>query len=535
MGVELLMTVTLAAGVTAAVVALVVSIIQSSELAAVERSRAELVARSIAGEYASAPEESTVEEAAAPFLMSGVISGARLVDSLETPSLHGGGWILAPVPDGRLVAVSVPGRGAFAAVLPSALALLAAGMLVLALLTPGYLNRNVTGPLRGILEEADRQIPGSGETALAARRSFLELVGLLSERDRELARLRQMAEQRADEAEEQAAAVVSGIRSAVLGFSPDRRLSLYNPGASELFALEPGDLGMPFPSGRTLQGRLLSEILEGGGGKGENSFQIESPDGEPRSFSVSSTVSGSGTAAVLVSDTTRLRTLERRLAEEEAMAGVGALSSGVAHEMGNTLCALRGFIDLLARGHSDPRTEGILAEAGAEIESAQRMISSFKSLAGSQDSVKSRMGCRDLADTAEAAARDGGAAYSMTGLRPDGHVRADQTLVQRCISNLLRNAREAAPDSRPDVELCCTGDAVEIRVSDHGPGLGEDSDILMRPFYTTKQGQGHMGMGLTITRRLVFMMNGRLSARSRDGGGAVFTISLPLYGDEDRS
>lgn len=533
LAVELLIGSSLAAGVAASLVALVINLLLARDFEDERRLRAVMAAEMITASVRGNPSEEALRQAAAPLVLSGTLEEALILDSARVEEL-GGDWEVRPLGGGRYAGVRLPPSQPFRTILTFSLAVITAGLLILSILTPGYISRNLTAPLEEILEEAGRQVPGGARTAAAARASFAELVQKLSERDRELDRLRRVAERRADRAEECSSAVVSSIGAALMALDAEGKLTLFNPSAAELFRLDSGDLGSGFPGGRTKAGAAIGRFLSGIGSEpGEIELEIESGP-ERRAYSVSVAASPGGSRAVLVNDVTRLRTLERRLAEEAAMAGLGTLSAGVAHEMGNTLCALQGFMDLLARGHSDPRTESILAEAREEIVSAQRMIGSFKSFAGTPEARLDEVTCSSLADSVAAVCSETGARFELAdGSCPDACLRADPVLLQRCVLNLVRNAKEADPGGVPEVVVACSRGSFSVSVMDRGPGLPEDGDAVMRPFYSTKQGEGHMGLGLTITRRLAGMMNGDLRASRREGGGAVFEIRLPLCAKED--
>lgn len=528
LAVELLIGASLAAGVAASLVALVINLLLARDFDDERRLRAVMAAEMITISLRGNPTEAALRQAAAPLLLSGTLEEAVILDSARTAGL-GGDWEVRNLGGGRYVGVRLPPPQPFRTILTFALAVITAGLLVLSILTPGYISRNLIAPLEEILEEAGRQVPGGARTAEAARASFAELVRKLSERDRELDRLRRAAERRADRAEECSAAVVSSIGAAMMALDAEGRLTLFNPSAAELFRLDTRDLGGAFPGDRTKAGAAIGGFLSESGAKpGEIELEIESGP-ERKAYSVSVAASPGGSRAVMVNDVTRLRMLERRLAEEAAMAGLGTLSAGVAHEMGNTLCALQGFMDLLARGHSDPRTESILAEAREEIVSAQRMIASFKSFAGTPEARLCEVTCSSLADSVAAVCSETGARFELAeGSCPEAVMKADPVLLQRCVLNLVRNAREADPERPPEVVVACSDGSFTVSVLDRGPGLPEDEDAIMRPFYSTKQGEGHMGLGLTITRRLAGMMSGELSASRREGGGAVFEIRLPL-------
>jgi signal transduction histidine kinase len=67
-----------------------------------------------------------------------------------------------------------------------------------------------------------------------------------------------------------------------------------------------------------------------------------------------------------------------------------------------------------------------------------------------------------------------------------------------------------------------------VSVRDHGRGIpAEQLDKVFNPFYTTKS--SGLGMGLAICRRLIEAHGGRIEARNHEGGGSVFSFSLPAF------
>jgi signal transduction histidine kinase len=119
---------------------------------------------------------------------------------------------------------------------------------------------------------------------------------------------------------------------------------------------------------------------------------------------------------------------------------------------------------------------------------------------------------------------------------PDTAVLAgDRAELQLVLLQLVANAVEAMQDTPPAhrrvlVATHRVATGVELQVSDRGHGLGaRRPESLFTPYYTTRQ--GHMGLGLKVARRVVEAHGGRLSARRRAGGGAVFTVTLPRAAD----
>jgi two-component system, OmpR family, sensor histidine kinase BaeS len=127
---------------------------------------------------------------------------------------------------------------------------------------------------------------------------------------------------------------------------------------------------------------------------------------------------------------------------------------------------------------------------------------------------------------------------------PSAPVRlsADPQRLTQVLHNLLDNAARYAPDGTDvDVTADVAGDEVHVRVRDRGPGV--PADELATIFERVVQGRrrdrlaaGGTGLGLAIVRTLVGLHGGRVGVRNLgagDGGGAEFTVTLPLGGRAD--
>ena len=114
-------------------------------------------------------------------------------------------------------------------------------------------------------------------------------------------------------------------------------------------------------------------------------------------------------------------------------------------------------------------------------------------------------------------------------------LRADARLLRQALANLLRNAAEAIPDGQanrrvtvdPSIETGQGKQWVTISIHDTGPGIpASDLQKIFIPFFTTKS-KGH-GVGLALAHRVITQHGGTLTAENARGGGAVFTVKLPL-------
>jgi signal transduction histidine kinase len=109
----------------------------------------------------------------------------------------------------------------------------------------------------------------------------------------------------------------------------------------------------------------------------------------------------------------------------------------------------------------------------------------------------------------------------------EAQVVANPVALGQVFLNLTLNACELQPGGgQVVVTTRVEGRAVVARVADRGPGVRmEDREKIFRPFASSK---GSSGLGLFICREIVRQCAGSIDVQDRPGGGAVFTVRLPL-------
>jgi two-component system sensor histidine kinase KdpD len=108
----------------------------------------------------------------------------------------------------------------------------------------------------------------------------------------------------------------------------------------------------------------------------------------------------------------------------------------------------------------------------------------------------------------------------------------DPVLLEEVVINLVENAvRHAGPSSPIEVSAWAEDEAIVVEVADHGPGVpaGHEERVFEK-FYRAPgaQGDGGIGLGLTICRAILAAHDGKIWMTNRAGGGAVVTFSLPV-------
>lgn len=236
----------------------------------------------------------------------------------------------------------------------------------------------------------------------------------------------------------------------------------------------------------------------------------------------------------------------RVMVQTEKMAAVGTLTAGVAHEVNNPLAYLITNEELtyedLGRIEEDPSLSEAARALVRECRESQRLnleglrhiqhvVGALRDL--SRAPRKARM-VVDLAPVAHGAVTLAGDRARKKEVRLGAdvaaplHALAGAQDIGQVLLNLLLNAIDAVPP-RGHVHLAAAveGDQVVVRVRDNGPGIPpEVQGKLFTPFFTTKT--DGVGMGLSISQKIVREHHGRLGFVSAPGAGTLFTMRLPL-------
>jgi signal transduction histidine kinase len=216
------------------------------------------------------------------------------------------------------------------------------------------------------------------------------------------------------------------------------------------------------------------------------------------------------------------------------------MATGLAHEIRNPLGSISLFASLLERDLDDCSNEVALVR---KIQNGVRNLDDIVSdvLAFARPDVMDRRHVRicevvsSAIGLADPRFQKDGVAVELTNLSRDIVILADAGQLQRALLNLLLNAAEAC-DAGGFVRVSgrrINDEAVEIHVADDGPGIEpEVMDRIFNPFFTTKD--SGTGLGLAIVHRIVESHGGTIRAGNMPGGGAAFSIRLPLNnGDGD--
>jgi signal transduction histidine kinase len=229
----------------------------------------------------------------------------------------------------------------------------------------------------------------------------------------------------------------------------------------------------------------------------------------------------------------------QKMQRTEQMVVVGELAAGLAHEIKNPMAGIKVAMSVLSgEAYILAEDKAVLQKVVEEITQLEGLMKNFLNFAKPQKPRLEPVNVNQMLNTTltfhlKHQAVGAGGSGKIEIVKEFGElptILADPTQLQRVFLNLFLNALHAMPrGGELGVRTCLEtdGKTIRIEVSDTGNGIREDLiDKVFQPFFTTKP-KG-TGLGLAISRQMIEQHDGAIDVANRPGGGALFTILLPV-------
>lgn len=287
---------------------------------------------------------------------------------------------------------------------------------------------------------------------------------------------------------------------------------------------------------------LTTDLLNGRKTFGSCKCPVRHQDGSWRNMQASASplLDAEGKiSGVIVSlhDITLEKKLEQQIIQSERLAAMGQMIGGFAHELNNPLTSILGMSELL-QDSQGPET--IRKQLEILQQQARRAVEIVQNLTYFSRPPAPGKAALDVAELVQRTLHLHAYSLRKSNITVDflrepsvPPVQADAHQLMQVFLNLILNSEQAIREVRDRgtlrIRLEKREKAVSVIFQDDGPGISpEILPHIFDPFYTTKRPGRGTGLGLSICKAILREHSGNVEAASGPGGGAVFTVTLPV-------
>lgn len=242
----------------------------------------------------------------------------------------------------------------------------------------------------------------------------------------------------------------------------------------------------------------------------------------------------------------KMRTAQRARIDE-----LGTLAAGLAHEIGNPLNVIAMRAEYLKRRlRTSKPTPQIVAEIQDSLDTVMEEVDAIKQVTRQFADLTRPLVIRpqptnvnQLLDSVLNSMSVAAKKVNVDIVRQYAQLpmfSVDSGKLRQATLNLIQNAIQAMATRGGRLYVATstkqgiTGERLVITIRDTGPGMPTGViEHIFEAYFTTRESEGGLGLGLPITRQIVQAHDGQIEVRSQEGMGTVFSISLPIPGDQD--
>ncbi|MCW3983333.1 MAG: PAS domain S-box protein [Candidatus Bathyarchaeota archaeon] len=229
--------------------------------------------------------------------------------------------------------------------------------------------------------------------------------------------------------------------------------------------------------------------------------------------------------------TDELKKTQAELVKSERLAAIGELASMIGHDLRNPLTGIKNSTYLLKKKIPQlplEQTKEMLDIIDKCVNYSNKIINDLLDYSKEMALIKDEESPKRLLQDSLSMLDIPQKILVKNNLKDNPTIKVDRDKIKRVFINLIKNAVDAMPEGgKITVNSRELKDALEISISDTGPGIDEEiMPKLFTPLFTTKA-QG-MGFGLAICKRVVEAHNGTITVTTAKGKGTTFTLTFPI-------
>ena len=341
-----------------------------------------------------------------------------------------------------------------------------------------------------------------------------ELRGRLQELDRE----RREAAERYQKLASELSAVLEALPGGVLVLDSHGRITRANSGARRLLG---NDLGQR-PWSEVRDQVFLRQT--------RHADDLALEDGRRLSLA-QQTLGPSGGRILLLTDVTEQRQLEDLLARNQRLAAMGEMAAALAHQIRTPLSSALLYVSNAKRSEIDnPHRQELLSKCTECLNDLEQLISDMLQFARGARYEEKPLDLAEIFSAVEVSSVPSPELSQSISfeLPPEPiSIAGNREALAGAVMNLVNNGLQAAGrDAHVRVSANTLPDAVEIHVSDNGPGVEPgDAKRIFDPFFTSRP--DGTGLGLAVARSVARAHGGELSLERSDEQGCEFTLKVP--------
>jgi len=228
-----------------------------------------------------------------------------------------------------------------------------------------------------------------------------------------------------------------------------------------------------------------------------------------------------------------LRATQAQLIQSEKLSSIGTLAAGIAHELGNSLVVISGWVRLLSTKESREKESGKgLGIIGERAAYASKIIEGLLKFA---KPTKPEAAQLDINKTLEEVLNLTGQNMSEKNINIVKNIanklpkiQGDGAQLKQVFVNIMLNAKEAMPKGGTITVTTSSGaEDVKVMFADTGCGISKENICkIFDPFFTTKE--AGTGLGLSVSYRIIKEHGGDIGIESEENKGTTITVKLPV-------